>query len=143
MVWDSFLVVLAAIPVLSVVFPLGRPGYVFVVSTVMLALLVGTGRATEWRTASPPIEQWSLSVARHVGTDDADARLGFYCRGGPIPNPRTFAGHPIDHGGRALSVGNHGHRRIPATTERALFPHLVVRDRDAPAASFFPTKRTT
>lgn len=41
MVWDSFLVVLAAIPVLSVVFPLGRPGYVFVVSMVVLALSLG------------------------------------------------------------------------------------------------------
>lgn len=41
MVWASFLVVLAAIPVLSVVFPLGRPGYVFVVSTVVLALSLG------------------------------------------------------------------------------------------------------
>lgn len=41
MVWVSFFVVLAAIPVLSVVFSLGTPGYVFLVSMVVLALSLG------------------------------------------------------------------------------------------------------
>lgn len=41
MVWISFLVLLAAIPLLSVVFPSGRAGYVFVVALVVLAISLG------------------------------------------------------------------------------------------------------
>ncbi len=41
MVWVSFLVLLAAIPLLSVVFPIGRPGYVLAVAIVVLAVSLG------------------------------------------------------------------------------------------------------
>ncbi len=37
MVWVSFLALIAAIPVLSVVFPIGRPAYVLLVSMIVLA----------------------------------------------------------------------------------------------------------
>ena len=40
-IWDSLFVLLVAIPILSVVFPLGRPLYVFVASVVVLAVALG------------------------------------------------------------------------------------------------------